>query len=39
VAQFRAQLAGNGDADLKHALREALPGYEKNLQLLLTLKP
>jgi predicted outer membrane protein len=39
VAQFRAQLAGHGDADLKRVLREALPGYQKNLDLLLTLKP
>ena len=39
VAQFRAQLAGHGDADLKRELREALPGYQKNLDLLLTLKP
>jgi uncharacterized protein DUF4142 len=39
VAQYRAQLAGKGDADLKRALREALPGYQKNLDLLLTLKP
>jgi len=39
VAQFRAQLSGNGDAALKRTLRGALPGYEKNLDLLLTLKP
>lgn len=39
VAQFRAQLEGHGDDDLKRALREALPGYQKNLDLLLTLKP
>ncbi len=39
VAQYRAQLSGQGDADLKHALRDALPGYQKNLDLLLTLKP
>jgi hypothetical protein len=38
VAQFQAQLAGNGDADLKQALRAALPGYRKNLDLLLQLK-
>jgi hypothetical protein len=39
VAQYRAQIAGKGDADLKRALKEALPGYEKNRDLLLTLKP
>ena len=38
VAQFRAQLNGNGDQDLKRELREALPGYEQNLELLLRLK-
>jgi len=39
VAQYRAQIAGKGDADLKRTLEEALPGYQKNLDLLLTLKP
>jgi len=39
VAQYRAQIAGKGDKDLKRTLREALPGYQKNLELLLTLKP
>ncbi len=39
VEQFRAQLGGKGDADLKRALRTALPGYQRNLELLLTLKP
>jgi hypothetical protein len=39
VAQYRAQLAGKGDAELKRALKESLPGYEQNLDLLLTLKP
>lgn len=39
VAQYRAQIAGKGDADLKRALKESLPGYEKNLEVLLTLKP
>ena len=38
VDQFRAQLAGKGDTQLKRALREAIPGYEKNLQMLLGLK-
>ena len=39
VDQFRAQIAGKGDADLKRALRESLPGYQKNLDLLLELTP
>jgi hypothetical protein len=38
VAQFRAQLNGHGDQDLKRELREALPGYQKNLELLLRVK-
>ncbi|HEV7610110.1 MAG TPA: DUF4142 domain-containing protein [Steroidobacteraceae bacterium] len=38
VAQYRAQLAGHGDAELKRALRQTLPGFEKNLDLLLRLK-
>ena len=38
VAQFRAQLNGSGDQDLKRELREALPGYEQNLELLLRVK-
>jgi hypothetical protein len=39
LEQYRAQLSGDGDPQLKRALRGALPGYEKNLDLLLTLKP
>jgi hypothetical protein len=39
VEQFRAQIAGKGDAELKKTLRAALPGYEKNLQALLALEP
>jgi hypothetical protein len=39
VAQYRAQIAGKGDADLKRTLKEVLPGYEKNRDLLLKLKP
>jgi len=39
VAQYRAQLAGQGDPELKHALKDALPGYQQNLEMLLTLKP
>jgi hypothetical protein len=38
VAQFEAQLAGNGDAELKRELRASLPGFRKNLDLLLQLK-
>ena len=37
--QYRAQIGGKGDADLKRTLRAALPGYEKNLQTLLQLEP
>jgi predicted outer membrane protein len=36
--QFRTQLAGKGDPELKRALQAAVPGYEKNLQMLLGLK-
>lgn len=39
VDQYRAQIGGKGDAELKRALRAALPGYEKNLQTLLQLEP
>lgn len=35
LAQFRAQIAGKGDAELKRTLRAAVPGYEKNLSRLL----
>lgn len=38
VAHYRAQIAGKGDPKLKRVLREALPGYERNLDMLLTLK-
>jgi uncharacterized protein (DUF305 family) len=38
VDQFRAQLGGKGDAELKRALRDVLPGYQKNLEMLLGLK-
>jgi hypothetical protein len=38
LAQFRAQLNGSKDADLKRELREAIPGYEKNLEMLLRVK-
>jgi predicted outer membrane protein len=39
LGHYRAQIAGKGDADLKRMLRQAMPGYQKNLELLLTLKP
>jgi hypothetical protein len=39
LAQFRAQIAGKGDAELKKTLNQAMPGYEKNLERLLTAKP
>ena len=39
LAQFRAQIAGKGDAELKSTLKQALPGYEKNLERLLTARP
>jgi predicted outer membrane protein len=39
LAQFRAQIAGPGDAELKRTLKQALPGYEKNLARLLEAKP
>lgn len=38
VAQYQAQIAGEGDAQLKRELKTALPGYQKNLQTLLALK-
>jgi hypothetical protein len=39
VAQYQAQIAGNGDPELKRTLQRVLPGYEKNLTRLLTAKP
>jgi predicted outer membrane protein len=38
IDQFRAQAAGKGDPELRRVLREALPGYQKNLEMLLGLK-
>lgn len=38
LAQFRAQLKGAGDAELKRAVSDALPGYQQNLELLLSLE-
>jgi len=39
LAQYQAQLEGKGDPDLKRVLRESIPGYRANLDLLLKLKP
>jgi hypothetical protein len=39
IAMYRAQIAGKGDAELKRALRQTLPGYEDNLRILLELPP
>jgi predicted outer membrane protein len=39
LAQFRAQIAGKGDPELKRTLKQALPGYEKNLTRLLEARP
>jgi putative membrane protein len=39
VALFRAQAAGKGDPELRKAAKEALSGYEKNLDALLRVKP
>jgi len=39
IDQFRAQIAGPGDPELKRTLRQALPAYESNRDLLLKLKP
>lgn len=38
LAQYRAQLSGKGDAELRRVLRGELPGYQKNLEMLLGLK-
>ena len=38
LAQYRAQLSGKGDPELRRVLRAELPGYQKNLQMLLGLK-
>ena len=38
LAQYRAQLSGKGDAELRRVLRTELPGHQKNLQMLLGLK-
>jgi NAD(P)-dependent dehydrogenase (short-subunit alcohol dehydrogenase family) len=37
LAKFRAQLGGDGDASLKNTLRNAVPRYQENLELLLRL--
>jgi predicted outer membrane protein len=38
LRQFRAQIAGKGDPELKKTLRGALPVYQKNLERLLEAK-
>ncbi|MEO8017501.1 MAG: hypothetical protein ABI769_06790 [Pseudomonadota bacterium] len=38
VAQYRAQIVGSGDAELKRALRQQLTGYERKWDVLLRLK-
>jgi hypothetical protein len=38
VAQYQAQIGGQGDPELKRALTGALPGYQRNLEMLLGLK-
>jgi hypothetical protein len=38
VAQYQAQIGGQGDPELKRALAGALPGYQRNLEMLLGLK-
>jgi hypothetical protein len=38
LAQYRAQLSGQGDAELRRVLRAEMPGHQKNLQMLLGLK-
>jgi len=39
LALYRAQIAGKGDAELKRTLEAAVPGYERNLSMLLAAKP
>lgn len=36
--QFQAQTAGDGGPELERALRDSVPGYRKNPDLLLRLK-
>jgi hypothetical protein len=38
LAHFRAQAAGKGDPELRRTLRDAIPGYQQNLEMLLGLK-
>jgi hypothetical protein len=38
LQQFRVQSEGKGDAELRRVLREAIPGYRKNLEMLLGLE-
>jgi hypothetical protein len=39
VAQYKVQIAGKGDPELKRTLEQALPGYENNLARLLAARP
>src|SRR5688572_3236333 len=39
VALFRAQSAGQGDAEVKKAVKDALPALERNLKALLEIQP
>jgi predicted outer membrane protein len=38
LESFRAQAGGRGDSELRRLLREAVPGYQQNLEMLLGLK-
>jgi hypothetical protein len=38
LAKFRVQATGQGDPELRRLLRDAVPGYEQNLEMLLGLK-
>lgn len=39
IAQYRAQISGRGDPELKRTLSQAVRGYESNLKMLLELSP
>ncbi len=39
VSLYRAQLAGDGDPELQRVVQKTLPGYEKNLRMLLAIQP
>jgi hypothetical protein len=38
IEQFRAQRSGKGDPEVRRVIDEAMPGYRKNLEMLLDLK-